>query len=111
MEMDSKEKLVLTIGAEVETSAIDVIVQSAVVSEEEQVFFTKEDDETEARVWERKKQRRNNNHITEAVIHKKAKSEKVVNKVTNFSQRLRRLNQILLEQSMDLILQQLKAKI
>ena len=48
-----KEKLVLTIRADEETSPIEVKVQSAGVSEEEQVFFSKEDDETEAQIWER----------------------------------------------------------
>ena len=57
--MDPKEKLILTIRADVETRSIAVNVQSAGVSEEEQVFFTKEDDETKAQVWERKKQSRN----------------------------------------------------
>ena len=58
-----------------------------------------------------KKQIRKNHHNTEAVIHLDALSENVVDKIRNFSHRLRRTNQILLEQSMDPILQQLKAKI
>ena len=77
----------------------------------EAVIFTEEDDETEAQIWERKKQSRNNQHNTEAVIHKKAISESVVDENTNFTQRLRMTNQILSEQSKDPILQQLKAKI
>ena len=90
MEKDPKEKLVLTIRAEVEKRPIEVNVQSAGVSEEEQIFFTEEDDETEAQSWERKKQSRNNYQNTEAVIHNNAISENVVDKITNFSQRLHR---------------------
>ena len=78
--------------------------------ERDKTFF-EEDDETEAQNWECKKQSRNNHYNTEAVIHVGTMSENVVDKITNFSQRLRRTNQILLEQSMDPILQQLKAKI
>ena len=110
MEMDPKEKLVLTIREDVETRPIEVNVQSAGVSEEEQVFFTEDDDETEAQIWERKNQRRNSHQNTDAVIHIDAISENSVDKITNFSQRLRRTNQILLEQSMDPTLLQLKAK-
>ena len=111
MEMEPNGKLVLTIRADVETRPIEVNVQSAGVSEEEQIFFTKEDDETEAQIWQRKKQSRNNQHNTEAVIHIGAISENIVDKIRNFSQRLRRTNQILPEQSIDPVLQQLKAKI
>ena len=45
------------------------------------------------------------------VIQTHAISENIVEKITNFTQKLRRSKQILLEQSKDPILQQLKAKI
>ena len=111
MEMDPKEKLVLKIREDVETRPIEVNVQSAGVSEEEQIFFTEDDGETEAQIWERKKQSRTNPTDQEVVIQIDAITENIVDEITNFTQKLRRTNQILLEQSKDPTLQQLKAKI
>ena len=111
MEMDPTEKLVLKIRADVETQPIEVNVQSAGVSEEEQVFSTEEDNETEGQTWERKRQSKEGLKVTETVIQIDAISENVVDEITNFTQKLRRTNQILLEQSKDPILLQLKAKI
>ena len=111
METDPREKLVLKIREDIETKPIEVNVQSAGVAEEEQVFFTEQDDETEAQIWERKKQSRTNPIDQEGVIQIDAISENIVDEITNFTQKLRRTNQILLEQSKDPILRQLKAKI
>ena len=111
MEMDRTGKLVLKIRADVETQPIEVNVQSAGVSEEEQVFFTEEDNETEEQIWERKRQSKTGLKVAETAIQIDAISENVVEEVTNFTQKLRRTNQILLEQSKDPILLQLKAKI
>ena len=111
MEMDPTEKLVLKIRADVKTQPIEVNVQSAGVSEEEQVFFTEEDNETEEQIWERKRQSKAGLKVAETVIHIDAISKNVVEEITNFTQKLRRTNQILLEQSKDPILLQLKAKI
>ena len=111
MEMNPTEKLVLKIRADVETQSIEVNVQSAGVSEEEQVFFTEEDNETEEQVWERKRPSKAGLKVTETVIQTDAISENVVEEITNFTQKLRRTYQILLEQSKDLILLQLKTKI
>ena len=111
MEMDPTEKLVLKIRADVETQPTEVNVQSAGVSEEEQVFFTEEDNETEKQIWGRKKQSKAELKLAETVIQIDAISENVAEKITNFTQKLRRTNQILLEQSKDPILLQLKAKI
>ena len=49
--------------------------------------------------------------VQEGVIQIDAISENLVDEITNFTQKLRRTNQILLEQSKDPILRQLKAKI
>ena len=49
--------------------------------------------------------------VPETVIHIDAKSENTIEEITNFTQKLRRTNQILLEQSRDPILLQLKTKI
>ena len=111
MEMDPTEKLVLKIRADVETQPIEVNVQSAGVSEEEQVFFTEEDNETEEQIWERKRQSKAGLKVDETVIQIDTISENVVDEITNFTQKLRRTNQILLEQSKDPILLHLKAKI
>ena len=111
MEMDPTEKLVLKIREDVETRPIEVNVQSAGVSEEEQVFFTEEDSETEEQIWERKQQSRKGLMVPETVIQIDSISENTVEEITNFTQKLRRTNQILLEQSKDPILLQLKAEI
>ena len=111
MEMDPTEKLVLKIRADVETQPIEVNVQSAGVSEEEQVFFTEEDNETEEQIWERKRQSKAGLKVDETVIYIDAISENVVDEITNFTQKLRRTNQILLEQSKDPVLLHLKSKI
>ena len=111
MEMDPPEKLVQKIRADVETQPIEVNVQSAGVSEEEQVFFTEEDNESEEQIWERKRQSKAGLKVAETVIQIDAISENVVEEVTNFTQKLCRTNQILLEQSKDPILLQLKAKL
>ena len=111
MEMDPIEKLVLKIREDVETRPIEVNVQSAGVSEEEQVFFTQEDNETEEQIWERKKQTKKGLMVPETVIQIDAISENTVEEITNFTQKLRRTNQIQLKQSKDPILLQLKAKL
>ena len=111
MEMDPTEKLVLKIREDVETRPIEVNVQSAGVSEEEQNFFTEEDNETEEQIWERRKQSRKGLMVPKIIIHIDAISENTMEKITNFTQKLRRTNQILLEQSKDPILLQFKAKI
>ena len=111
MEIDPTEKLVLKIREDVETRPIEVNVQSAGVSEEEQVFFTEEDNETEQQYWERKQQSKKGLMVPENIIQIDAISENTVQEITNFTQKLRRTNQILLEQSRDPILLQLKAKL
>ena len=111
MEMDPTEKLVLKIRADVETQPIEVNVQSAGVSKEEQVFFTEEDNETEEQIWERKRQSKAGLKVAETAIQAVAISENVVEEITTFTQKLRRTNQILLEQSKNPILLQLKAKL
>ena len=49
--------------------------------------------------------------VPETVIQIDAISENTVQEITNFTQKVRRTNQILLEQSRDPILLQLKAKL
>ena len=83
------EKLVLKVREDVETRPIEENVQSVGVSEEEQVFFTENDDETEEQIWERK--------INVTIEQIDAISEKNVDEFTNFTQKLRRTNQIMLD--------------
>ena len=111
MEMVPTETLVLKIREDVETRPIEVNVQSAGVSEEEQVFFTEEDNETEQQIWKRKQQSKKGLMVRETVIQIDAISENTAEEITNFTQKLRRTNQILLEQSRDAILLQLKSKL
>ena len=109
MEMDPTEKVVLKIREDVETRPIEVNVQSAGVSEEEQVFFT--ENSVQEQIWERKQQSKKGLMVPETVIQFDTVSENAIEEITNFTQKLKRTNQILLEQSKDPILLQLKAKI
>ena len=111
MEMDPIEKLIPKMREDVETRPIEVNVQSAGVSEEEQVFFNEEGDETEEQTWERKRLSKEGHKVDETVIQFDAKSENNVDETTNFTQKLRRTNQILMEQARDPTLLQLEAKI
>ena len=101
MEMDPKEKFFLKIR-DVKTTPIEVIVQSASVSEEEQLFFTEEDNETEKKkIWGRNKLSKTGLKVDETVIQTDANSEHNVDEITNSTHKLRKTNQILLEQSKD----------
>ena len=86
-------------------------VQSAGVSEEEQVFFTEEGDETEEQIWERRRLSEKGHKVDEAVIQIDAISKNNMDEITNFTQKLRRTNQIMLEKARDPILLQLIARI
>ena len=110
MEMDPTEKLVLKIREDVETRPIEVNFQSAGVSEEEQIFFTEEDNETEEQIWELKKQSKKGLMVPETIIYIDAISGNTIEEITNFTQKLRQTNQILLEQSKDPILLQFRRK-
>ena len=77
------------------------------MSEEEQVFFTEDDNETDQQIWERKKTTKALK-VLEPIIQFDVLSETIVDEIT---QKLRRTNQILLEQSKDPILLQVKVKI
>ena len=47
LEVFPKEKLILRIREDVQTTPIELYVQSAGVAEEEQIYYTEDDDETE----------------------------------------------------------------
>ena len=69
------------------------------------------DNETEEQIRERKKMSKTGLEVDEAVIQLNAISDNTVVEITNFTQKLRRTNQTLLEQSKDPTLLQMKAKI
>ena len=56
LEISPKEKPILRIREDNQTTPIELHVQSAGVTEEEQIYFTEDDDETEEEIWQRKKQ-------------------------------------------------------
>ena len=100
VKMDPNEKLILKIREDVGTRPIEVNVQSAGLSEE-QVFFTQEDNETEERIWERKKLSKTGHSLDKIVIQIDGMSENNVIEITNFTHKLRRTNQVLMDQSRD----------
>ena len=54
IEMDPKDKLILTIREDITTKPIEVKIQSTGVAQEDQIFFREDDDGTEQETWERK---------------------------------------------------------
>ena len=60
LEISPKKKLKLHIREDIQTTPIELHVQSAGVAEEEQIYYTEDDDETEEEIWQRKKQARDN---------------------------------------------------
>ena len=111
LEADPKDKLVMKIREDVQTLPIEINVQSAGVSLEEQIFYTNDDDETEEQYWARKEAIRNNPAIDEPTVTIQTLSTNLVKQHPDIQVRLRRTNQIIIEQSKDAVLQQLKAKL
>ena len=101
----------MKIREDVQTLPIEIIVQSAGVSQEEQIFYTNEDDETEEQYWARKEAIRKNRAIDEPTVTIQTLSTNLVNQHPDIQIRLRRTNQIIIEQSKDAVPQQLKAKL
>ena len=59
LDLDPKEKIQLLIRDDIQTTPIEVHIQSSNVAEEEQFYFLPEDDiETEEQIWERKQRAR-----------------------------------------------------
>ena len=110
MELDPNKKMMLNRREDVETRPIKSSDQSAGVLEEEHVFSTEEIDETQKQFWERKKLSKTRHKVDEAGIRIDAITKNNVDHYTIFTRELRRTNQILLEQSRDPILLELKQK-
>ena len=111
LEADPKDKLVMKIREDVQTLPIEINVQSAGVSQEEQIFYTNDDDETEEQLWARKEAIRKNPATDEPTVTIQTLSTNLVKQHPDIQVRLRKTNQIIIEQSKDAVLQQLKAKL
>ena len=86
-------------------------VQSAGVSQEEHIFYTNDDDETEEQFWARKEAIRRNPAAAETTITIQSVFTNLVRQQPELQVRIRKASQILIEQSKDAVLQQLKAKL
>ena len=111
LEADPKDKLVMKIREDVQTLPIEINVQSAGVSQEEQIFYTNDDDETEKQYWARKEAIRKNPATDEPTVTIQTLSTNLVKQHPDIQVRLRKTNRIIIEQSKDAVLQQLKAKL
>ena len=111
LEVDPKDKLVMKIREDVQTVPIEINVQSAWVSQEEQIFYANHDVETEEQYWARKEAIRKNPAIEEPMVTIQTLSTNLVKQHPDIQIRLRKANQIIIEQSKDAVLQQLKAKL
>ena len=105
LEADPKDKLVMKILEVVQTLPIEINVQSAGVSQEEQIFYTNDDDETEEQYWARKEAIRKNPAIDEPTVTIQTLSTNLVIQHPDIQVRLRKTNQIIIEQSKDAVLQ------
>ena len=105
LELDPKNKIVIKIREDVQTLPIEINVQSAGVSQEDQFFYTNDNDETEEQYWERKKAVRRNPATTETAITIQSVSTSLRKQQPEKQGRLRKANQIIIEQSEDAVLQ------
>ena len=104
LEADPKDKLAMKIREDVQTVPIEMNVQSAGVSQEEQIFYTNDDDETEEQYWARKEVIRKNPAIEEPTATIQTLSTNLVKHQPEIQARLRKTNQIIIEQSKDAVL-------
>ena len=111
LEADPKDKLVMKIREVVQTLPIEINVQSAGVSQEEQIFYTSDDEETEEQYWARKEAIRKNPAIDDPTVTIQTLSTNLVKQQSDIQVRLRKTNQIVIEQSKEAVLQQLRAKL
>ena len=111
LEADPKNNLVMKLREDVQNVPIEINVQSAGVSQEEQIFYTKDDDETEKQYWARKETIRKNLAMDEPTVTIQTMSTILAKQQHDIQVRLRKTNQINIEQSNDAVLQQLKTKL
>ena len=101
----------MKIREEIQTLPNEINVQSAGVSLEEQIFYTNDDDETEEQFWAWKQATRRNPATAETTTTIQSVSTNLVKQEPGIQVRLRKKNQIVIDQSKDAVLQQLKAKL
>ena len=112
LEISPKEKIILRIREDIQTTTIELLVQSAGVAEEEQLYYTKDDDETEEDIWQRKKQARDNpTHQLSDIPFRTFSIHHSAVQGLSICQKLANINTVPIEQNNDVILQQLKLKI
>ena len=112
LEIPPKEKLILRIREDIQTTTIELHVQSAGAAEEDQIYYTEDDDETEEEIWQRKKQARDNpNHQPPDISFEKFSTHFSTSQGIPISEKLTNINTVAIEQHNDIILQQLKLKI
>ena len=105
LEADPKDNLVI------QTVPVEINVQSAGVSQEEQIFYTNDDDETEEQYWARKEAIRKTPAKEELTVTIHTLSTNLTKQQHDIQVRIRKTNQIIIEQSNDAVLPQLKAKL
>ena len=103
--------MVTKIREGVQTLPIKINVQSSGISQEKQIFYTNDDDETEEQYWAWKEAISKNPAIDEPTVTIQTLSTNLINQPPDIQVRLRKTNQIIIEQSKDAVLQQLKAKL
>ena len=81
------------------------------LSQEEQIFYMNHDNETEEQFWARKEAIRKNPAIEEPAVTIRTLSTNMVKQQPEIQVRLRKTNQIIIEQSKDAVLLQLKTKL
>ena len=110
LEADPKAKLVFKIREDVQIVPIEIKVQSAGVSQEGQFFYRNDEDEGEKQYWARKEAIRKNPATEEPAVTIQTLSVTLIKQQPDIQVRLRKTNQIIIQQSKDAVLQQLKAK-
>ena len=101
----------MKIKEDVQTVSIEMNVQLTGVSQEEQIFYTNGDDETEEQYWARKEAIKRNPATEDPTVTIHTQSTNLVKQQPEMQVRFRKTNQIMIEQSKEAVLQQLKAKI
>ena len=111
LEADPKDKIVKRIREDIETKPIEINIQSSGIAEEEQIFYTEDDNETEEQIWERKKQSRNNTLTDQPTIVIESMSVNIPTNHEDINKKLQKTVQIVVEQSKDPLLLQIKTKL
>ena len=101
----------MRIRGDIETKPVAINIQSSGIAEEEQIFYTEDDNETEEQIWERKKQSRNNTPTDQPKIVIDSMLVNIPTTHEDINEKLQKTVQIVVEQSKDPLLLQIKAKL